>query len=489
MTLSFQDKIKPVSELSFANKIKPVETVPVTAEKAPIVGGIAGDYLKRVGQQYKKSGEEVTTAIQKPGQTGSLLDVGRAALRTVGAVAESALAPIVEAPIIKPLLEKTANLITKVPAAEKVITEANELAKKYPNVSKDIKNIVDILSLGGGAVAEQPLKAEVGAIAKDATQAAKMALTPSEEAVQNKVVSLFQKSIKPTAKKTVVQGQKYENDVLSALKTIKNNSEGLNIQDATGELVAGRTPQTINELAQAVDQTKDNVFKQYDSLAKQANKLGANIDAKPIATELDKVAQNKALQLVNPGVIKYSQDWAKKLRDLDALDTETAQEVVKLMNKNLEAFYGNPTYDTASKVAVDAGIANNFRQALDKAIEGATGEQYQALKGQYGALKAIEQDVTRAAMRDARKNVKGLLDYTDIFTGGQMLTGILSLNPAMFTKGAIERGFKEYFNYLNNPNRAINNMFEKLDTPAKGVFVPESKTGKLLVPPAVVNPK
>jgi hypothetical protein len=153
------------------------------------------------------------------------------------------------------------------------------------------------------------------------------------------------------------------------------------------------------------------------------------------------------------------------------------------MNNNLEAFYRNPTYDTASRVAIDAGIANNFRSALDKAIEGATGKEYQALKNKYGALKAIENDVTKAAMRDARKNVKGLLDYTDIFTSGQMLSGILSLNPAMFTKGAVERGFKEYIKMLNDPNRAVKNIFDHLEKTPKQSFTPKSATGKFLQNP------
>jgi len=153
------------------------------------------------------------------------------------------------------------------------------------------------------------------------------------------------------------------------------------------------------------------------------------------------------------------------------------------MNKNLQAFYRNPSYESASKAAVDAGIANNMRKALDSAIEGATGSQYQILKNQYSALKAIEQDVVRAAMRDARRNVKGLLDYTDIFTGGQMIGGLLSLNPAMFTKGAVERGFKEWLKLLNDPNRAVANIFRKLEIDTSLRFEPVSGVGQFVKSP------
>ena len=466
------------------------KTIPFNVTQTPNVSAVSTtttqpNYAQRVYGQYEKAGQDIIGGIQQGAeqiQGGNLLGGLRAGLRTVGGVAGSAFAPILEAPIIKPTAEYLVKKALENKNVNEIVTKATELAKQYPNAAKDIQNLIDIATLGVGFKAQGPLAKEASLIGKDITAGTKALLTPSEEMVQNKVISLFNKSIKPTAKKTLVQGTKYENDVLKALKTIKTNADSLNIEDFSGELISGRTPQTIHELAQGVDQTKKIVFGQYDTLAKKAGTIGATIDTKPISDEVLKVAQNRALQLTNPEVVKYAEDWGTRLQGLGTLDTETTQEVVKLMNNNLQAFYRNPTYDAASKVAVDAGIANNFRQALDKAIEGATGEQYQILKNQYAALKSIENDVVRASIKDAKKNVKGLLDYTDIFTGGQMVGGILSLNPAMFTKGAIERGFKEYIKFLNNPNRAISNIFDKLNI-ERTPFAPKSATGQFLQKP------
>lgn len=453
-------------------------------------------YIKRVARQYQTAGKDVISAVKsgadalKSGgtmldtikNTGSLLRTG---LRTAGAVAQASFAPIIEAPGVQQATKFVGEKLLETPLVGDVIRDGVILAQKYPNASRDVRNIFDIVTLGTGKAIEAPVAGEIRAIGKDVVSGAKVVLTPSEEAVQNRVISLFQKSIKPTAKKTSAQATKYEVDTLRALKTIKANSDQLNIQDVTGEIIEGRTPQTINELAQGLEQTKSLVFKQYDALAKQAGTEGATIDALPIAEELFKVSQNRALQLTNPEIIKYAENWATRLNGMGKIDSETAQEVVKLMNSNLDAFYRNPTYDSASKVAIDAGIANNFRVALDDAIGNATGADYQALKNQYSALKAIENDVVRASMRDARRNTKGLLDYSDIFTGGQMLSGILSLNPAMFTKGAIERGFKEYIKMLNDPNRAVGNMFEALDIDTSLKFTPESATFKSLQNPSL----
>ena len=448
------------------------------------------NYFQRVGTEFSNIGQDIVSGIKegiKPFEFKEPTELGRpirAGLRVVGGITRGAFAPIFQAPGIKQLTEKVVEKATQIPGAHNLIKELTDVAIKYPDAAKDLRDVVDIATFGIGKFAEKPLLGEVKAIGKDIASGAKVILTPSEESIQSKVLTLFQKSIKPTAKKTLSQAERYNTQTINALRTIKANAENLNIEDISGELVS-RSPQTINELAQGIDQTKKLVFDQYDNLAKQAGDSGATIDAKPIASEVEKVAQNKALQITNPEIIKYAQNWSERLRNFDVLDTETTQEVIRLMNNNLQTFYKNPTYESASKVAVDAGIANNFRKALDDAIEGATGEQYQILKNQYSALKAIENDVVRASMRDARKNTKGLLDYTDIFTGGQMIGGILSLNPAMFSKGAIERGFKEYIKFLNDPNRAVANIFEKLNIETTKPFEPISATGQFLKNPKV----
>jgi hypothetical protein len=483
-----QNKITVVSRPTLKlSEIDPSKiSFPETEKKA--------GYFQRVGSAFQRAGQDVTTGIQEGakqfqagvskgtfgGQVQATTGLLRSGLRTAGGVARAAFDPIIQAPIIKQATEFAVGKIASIPNVEKLIQTASEFSKKYPTASKDVQNIVEIAPLGYAPKAIGALSKEGRAIGSDIAQATKIALSPSEEVVQKGVIELFQKSIKPTAKKTLAQGQKYENDTLNALKTIKANVDNLNIEDDLGELVAGRTPQTINELSQALDQTKQLVFKQYDDLAKQAGQGGAFIDARPIANEVLGVAQNKALQITNPELIKYAEGWAERLNAVGTIDAVTTQEIVKTLNSSLSAFYKNPTYDAASKVAIDAGIANNLRIALDDAIQNATGKEYQALKSQYGALKAIENDVVKAASREARKSAKGLLDYTDIFTSGQMLSGILSLNPAMFTKGAVERGFKEYIKFLNDPNRAVGNMFELLDSSTVKPFVPTSATGKLI---------
>lgn len=286
--------------------------------------------------------------------------------------------------------------------------------------------------------------------------------TPSEATVSAKVLKSYDKGVKPLlgSKTTPAKLNAYKDDVITAVKTIKENKDNLSYNDTTGDVIKGQTPRTLQEFSDAVEQTKKSVFSEYDALAKQAGEAGVSIPLKPIATELNTVINNKALQLTNPKAVAYAKDVQARYSKTGKLDATTAQEVIQNYNKSLEAFYRNPSYDTASQAAIDAMIANNMRHALDSGITKLTGTQYQALKSKYGALKSVERDVIKATLRDARKNTKGLIDFTDIFSGGQVVNGILALNPATIAQGLTAKAIAEFYKYLNDPNRAIDKMFK-----------------------------
>ena len=108
-------------------------------------------------------------------------------------------------------------------------------------------------------------------------------------------------------------------------------------------------------------------------------------------------------------------------------------------------------------------VVNNLRKELDNVITGASGEGYQELKRSYGALKAVEKEVTHRAIVDARKNVQGLIDFTDIFTSGELVSGLATMNPAVIGKGVFMRGVKELYKAMNDPNRIVKNMFTDVD--------------------------
>jgi hypothetical protein len=145
-------------------------------------------YGERIAEQYQAIGQRVTESLQKTGegiseaqQKGDVLGTAgqmlRGGLRTVGAVAEGAFAPIVEAPVVKQALEFVGEKIADTKIAQKLQQKIQE----NPEKAQDIMDIVNTLTMGVGKAAEQPLLSGIkgavkktGQLAKDVVSGAKV---------------------------------------------------------------------------------------------------------------------------------------------------------------------------------------------------------------------------------------------------------------------------------------------------------------------------
>ena len=288
--------------------------------------------------------------------------------------------------------------------------------------------------------------------------------TPLPPEVKATIVKGFDVAIKPnlSSKKTPVQLGRYNEQVARSIDTITNNRANLSyVDDATGETVTGRLPENLKEYVDALEQTKQTIFQQYDDIAAKAGEVGAQVDTIAVANQLDEILNSKSLKLSNPEAIRYAEEVRGRLLSTKNLSTVDAQDVIRNYNKSLEAFYRNPTPEGLTRNAVDAMVANNLRKALDDEIAGITGAQYQALKSDYASLKTVERDIMRAFNRDARRNTKGLIDFTDVFTGGQVVSGILSMNPAIIGQGLAGKALSTAIKVVNDPNRKVKQIFQE----------------------------
>lgn len=348
---------------------------------------------------------------------------------------------------------------------QSVASTYGNVKSKFPESTRAVESVLNIASLlPGGAITKAGAVKTVDTTLSTVLPKAKAIFEPSTKALEQKVVTQFEKGVKPllNARSTPEMVKKYKNNIVSATKVIADNKNNLSFIDDIGDVTVGKNPQTLQQLSEAVDQTKKSVFSEYNALTKQSGKKGLTVKTDNIADELDFVIADEALQISNPTAVQYAKDLKDRLSYRE-LSPEVTENVIKNYNESLKAFYKNPSYDNASKASIDALIVNKLRQQLDEGITNLTGEQYQVLKNKYGALKTIENDVLKATLRDARKNNKGLIDFTDIFSGGNVVAGILSMNPTMIAQGTASRGFKEYYKYLNSPNRAVKKMFNSTE--------------------------
>lgn len=305
-----------------------------------------------------------------------------------------------------------------------------------------------------------------------------------------------EKAIRPSVVKMEMYGQmeKYRADARTTVTEIIKNKDNLKLVNEFGDKVEG-LPKTLKQFSQAIEETKRTIFEEYDALAKESDKYRPNrnmydangksqyplkpgerpvlksgehpvieqpaikVDLSKIGNELAPVLKSKVLRDLSPETVEYASARLNTLKERGSYTAVETQEAIKILNQSLEAVYKDPTPATKGRALVDSMVANHLRKQLDTTIEGITGAKYQALKRKYGSLRRIEKDVTKRAIVDARKNNKGLLDYSDIYTGYHIIEGMLKGDPVKVTAGIGARLTKTYYKMMNEPNRIVKNMF------------------------------
>lgn len=172
------------------------------------------------------------------------------------------------------------------------------------------------------------------------------------------------KSIKPTVinKSQNVKGlEDFEKHALNAVNTIIDNEKNIKLLDESGELVS-RTPASVREFADAIDQTKSAIYTEYNTLAQQAGKAGAEVDFSATIDELGKTKARLEKMVGTKDTIKYIDEMIADLEEIKTLNVVDAQQNVQLLNEKLQAFYRNPSHNDVGKAAIDALVNNKLRE-------------------------------------------------------------------------------------------------------------------------------
>lgn len=264
-----------------------------------------------------------------------------------------------------------------------------------------------------------------------------------------------------------------------AIKTIveMKGAGELSITTPEGTRV-NKLPETRQEASEAIYQAQGKIFEEYNAMQQAAGQKGVTVTLEPLVKELDTISQNPVLNDLKPDVAGYARQRAEALSARGEYTPADAQNAIKIANESYDAFLKNPSLDTAGKATVDALTANILRRELDNVISSVEGEGYGALKKKYGQLSAIRDDIVKSAAVDARRSPIGLLDFTDMFSAGEAISGLISLNPAMMAKGGTMFAIKRMYKHLKDPNTAVKSMFEATDKyykrPVKPFVMPEA---------------
>jgi hypothetical protein len=359
----------------------------------------------------------------------------------------------------------------------------------YPEEAMELESAVNLSMFGAGAkvaketgkVAKTVVKEGVD-VASDAARLVAGEAIPSvlDRQLKNVVEENVWKMIRPSVfkKKTPAHMKAYLDDVKEAVVTITRNKNNLGLVDEYGKVVE-KLPENLWELSTAIDNTKKQVFTAYDDMARAAGDAPVNVD--DIVTELRDYAASPKVQAIR----RSAANKADELADFLEKTPQTAsdiQELIKDINVELQPFYRNPTPGEAKISAVYETLNNKLRARIDDHIASSQGEGYRSLKRQYKALKAIEDEVGHRAIINARANQKGLMDFTDFYTGAQVMETLVAGGAAPAAKGAAVFTLKGIYKKLNDPNRFVKNMFKKTDKIVDKMegFKPKSKTVKAI---------
>jgi hypothetical protein len=176
------------------------------------------NYFGRVADIYNEAGKQIVSGVERGGEqyqrgvdmmnnsssmtdglkglgtaTGGLL---RSGLRSAGNFAGALFAPITAGvePVVKPVVTKA----LEVPAIQGIVKYGVDLAQQYPEVAKDIQNIIDIATSQLGAKLEKPFVKGAATVAGKGTDLASKALTASGNLTKATGRDIAESAIRPT---------------------------------------------------------------------------------------------------------------------------------------------------------------------------------------------------------------------------------------------------------------------------------------------------
>lgn len=285
------------------------------------------------------------------------------------------------------------------------------------------------------------------------------------------------KSIKPTVKGKMSQADynKYIDDTLDVANFMDKNKWLVQYTDDAWEVVTGKLPTNMRETSEALWNLKKTLYDAYNDIAIKAWEKGARVNMNKAFSQLDDLERDVSQNIANPQTKTIIDNFKKALLeytdDAGTISIEDAQKLTQDFNKQLTAFFKNPNMNDVSKNSIVAQLNKWTKEAINDSIDdvldesiskwGNMSQYYKDLKWMYGKIKTIEDEVSKRALVEARKNTKWLSQTVlDSLAWGEFTDAILTANVGKLWKSAIMKAIWKYYKYVNDPNVQLNNLFK-----------------------------
>ena len=298
--------------------------------------------------------------------------------------------------------------------------------------------------------------------------------------VRKEAEQYINKSIKPTVKWKMNQADynKFIDDTLDIVDLMDKNKWILQYTDDAWNAVKWQMPTNMRETSEALWNLKKVLYDQYNEIAKQAGDAGARVNMNKAFQQLDDLSKDISQNIANPQtkniIDTYKDALLQYTDDAGTIAIEDAQKLTQDFNKQLTAFFKNPNMNDVSRNSIIAqlnkwtkdAINDSIDDVLDDAINNwsSMSSQYTQLKSFYGKIKTIEDEISKRALVEARKNAKGLSStILDSLSWWEFTSAVLSLDPVKAGKAWVMNLISRYYNYVNNPNTQLNNLFKLVE--------------------------
>lgn len=322
--------------------------------------------------------------------------------------------------------------------------------------------VVQVPAAPGSAMQSQPPAPPV-AVPTSALASAIAADNPV--AVDQAVTRGYRQAIQPgqTGVKMNNPGLAQEDQrIMTVVDKIIANRKDLRLTNADGSAAPeGTMPRTRRQFLEAQDQTKKALFREFDEMNRQAGSMGIHVDPSPAIQHLREIEVSPAVVDGTPAVAAEAKRFADAMERRGVYTPEAMQELIQDINGRLSSFYKSPTSGSATEGRILAPVVDMLRAQLDNAIEGAVGPGYQTFRTQYGALRSVEKDLTNAARKELSQRPGLMSEFADLMASDSFIRGVFTLNPATIAKAGFLKAAKEVVKYGNDPNRAIERLFQR----------------------------
>lgn len=271
-----------------------------------------------------------------------------------------------------------------------------------------------------------------------------------ESGLRDTVKKYFGKGIRPSATKFKTEGaiERYYDDAALGVDTVRKGTT--------------KPIETVQEFSEAIGNTKNRLVNQWKALSSEYGKAGNMVDRRPMITEMRDLANQPEIAAHSPELAKWLQKEADRLSDLPLkIPLDEAEKTLAILNSKAKSWWRSTNPNDLDKSLVYARQAHNLRQQILDTMQNA-GPQYAELRKRYGALTEIEQDVAKRSAQKLGIEAQGFMDLASAQGTGSFVYGLMRADPGAMGAGAAIKGASAYKRWLNDPDRLIKKMFEKV---------------------------